>query len=379
MRIVHIYKDYAPVLGGIENHVRDLAEAQARAGHDVTVLVTQRRGLPASDEISAGVRVVRAKRWLDVQSAPIAAAFPRLVAQLTRGADIAHLHAPYPIGEACNLLFGRARRTVITWHSDIVRQKMLLRLYAPLLRRVLARADRILPTSEIYARSSPWIAPHWDKCSVAPLGIDPERFAAHPRTLARAAELRAHWTAGASDALVVLSVGRLRYYKGLDDLIRALVERRDVIAVIAGDGPMRAEWQALAESLGVAGRVRFIGSPDDDDLPACFRAADVYALPANVRAEAFGIAVLEAMASALPVVTTEVGSATSWINQDGVTGCVVPARDPAALAAALGRLRDESVRRRCGDAARARVLAEFTRERMVQRVLAAYDDMKPGF
>jgi rhamnosyl/mannosyltransferase len=125
--------------------------------------------------------------------------------------------------------------------------------------------------------------------------------------------------------------------------------------------------------------VRFIGSPDDDDLPACFRAADVYALPANVRAEAFGIAVLEAMASALPVVTTEVGSATSWINQDGVTGCVVPARDPAALAAALGRLRDESVRRRCGDAARARVLAEFTRERMVQRVLAAYDDMKPGF
>jgi len=372
MHIVHIYKDYAPVLGGIENHLRDLAEAQACAGHDVTVLVTQQRGLPASDERIAGVRVVKARRWLDVQSAPIAASFPQLVAQLTRNADIAHLHAPYPIGEACNLLCGRAHRTVVTWHSDIVRQKTLLRFYAPLLRRVLAHADRILPTSEIYARSSPWLRPHLDKCTYVPLGIDPQRFAPTARTLDRAAELRAQWTAGLDAPLVVLSVGRLRYYKGLDDLIRALVTCPNTVAVIAGDGPMRTEWQALAESLGVAARVRFVGSPSDDDLPACFRAADVYALPANVRAEAFGIAVLEAMASNLPVVTTEVGSATSWINQHGVTGCVIPPHDPAALAAALDSLRDPATRRRMGDAARARVLAEFTRALMVQRVLAAY-------
>ena len=372
MRIVHIYKDYAPVLGGIENHVRDLAEAQAIAGHEVAVLVVQRRGLPASDEILAGVRVVKAKRLLDVQSAPIALSFPHDVARLTRGADIAHLHAPYPIGEACNLLFGHARRTVITWHSDIVRQKTLLRFYAPLLRRVLTRADRILPTSEIYARSSPWISPHLAKCTVVPLGIDPQRFAPRESTLARAAELRAQWTAGDDSRLVVLSVGRLRYYKGLDDLIRALVERSDVLAVIAGDGPMRAEWQALADSLGVAERVRFVGSPSDDDLPACFRAADAYALPANVRAEAFGIAVLEAMASGLPVLTTEVGSATSWINQDGVTGYVVPPQDPPALAAALGQLQNAATRWRLGNAAAARVQTEFTRKLMVQRVEAAY-------
>jgi rhamnosyl/mannosyltransferase len=206
-----------------------------------------------------------------------------------------------------------------------------------------------------------------------PLGIDPQRFAPIERTLTRAAELRAQWTAGLDAPLVVLSVGRLRYYKGLDDLIRALVKRPDALAIIAGDGPMRAEWQALAESLGIAARVRFVGSPSDDDLPACFHAADVYALPANVRAEAFGIAVLEAMASSLPVVTTEVGSATSWINQHDVTGCVIPPRDPAALANALGQLRDPATRRRMGDAARARVLAEFTRELMVQRVLAAYE------
>ncbi len=136
MRLLHIYKDYAPVLGGIENHVRDLAEAQAQTGHEVTVLVTQIKGAAGSDALVNGVRVVKATRQLNVQSAPIALAFPALVARLSRGMDIAHLHAPYPSGEACNLVFGAARKTIITWHSDIVRQKTLLRLYAPLLRRV---------------------------------------------------------------------------------------------------------------------------------------------------------------------------------------------------------------------------------------------------
>ncbi|MCS7088441.1 MAG: glycosyltransferase [Thermoflexales bacterium] len=363
LRIVHIYKDYAPVLGGIENHIRVLAEAQARRGHHVSVLVTQRAGLPFSDTVINGVRVVKVPRQLNVQSAPISFAFPRWVRLLTRNADIAHLHAPYPIGELCNLWFGRARHTVITWHSDIVRQRTLLRFYTPWLRRVIAHADRIFPTSEVYARTSPWLQRHLDKCRVIPLGVDPQRFAppAHPPA--------------PSGVLRLLSVGRLRYYKGLDDLIRALSTLHDAEAFIVGDGPMAAAWQALARQLGVADRVHFIGEVDDEALPRWYQNADVYVIPANARAEAFGVAILEAMASGLPVISTEVGTATSWINQHGVTGFVVPPRDPQALAAAIERLRDPRLRRQMGEAARARVLAEFTEAHMLACVEAAYREL----
>lgn len=368
MRIVHIYKDYSPVRGGIENHIKLVAEAQAALGHDVTVLVTQLPGLPHADGASNGVRVVKVPRQLDVQSAPIGAAFPRWVARLTRNADIAHLHAPYPIGEACNLWFGRARRTVITWHSDIVRQKWLLRLYAPILRSVVARADAIMPTSAIYAQTSPWLRGHLDKCHIVPLGIDLTRRHAPPEP---SPSLRNRWGCP-PDALILLSVGRLRYYKGLDTPIRALPELPDVVLVIVGSGPMEAAWRALAQQLGVGERVIFAGEVSDVELPAYHRAADVYVAPANSRAEAFGIAILEAMAGGLPVISTEVGTATSWVNQHGLTGLVIPPNDPAALIAAVNALRDLETRRRMGRAAQARVQAEFTHTQMIQRIAAVY-------
>jgi glycosyltransferase involved in cell wall biosynthesis len=375
MNIVHIYKDYYPVLGGMENHIKDLAEAQVRAGHSVTVLVTQVPGKPAEQGTLNGVRVIKARRQLNVQSAPIAFSFPREVARNTSGADIVHLHAPYPIGEMCNLWFGRGRKTIISWQSDIVRQKTLLKVYAPVLRRVVARADRILPSSDIYARTSPWLRDQLHKCTAVPLGIDAGRFARTPESKQHAAALRASWLAQVPqlrDPLVLLSAGRFRYYKGLGDLIRAMPSVPNAIAVLVGNGPMETEWKSLAQSLNVADRVLFPGSPSNDALPAYFQAADVFAFPSNSRAEAFGIAMLEAMASGLPAISTEVGSATSWINQDGVTGLVIPPEDPAALARAIEQLRGPDFRAKAGNAARQRVRDEFTRERMVTRVMQAY-------
>lgn len=377
LHIVHIYKDYFPVLGGIENHIRQLAEAQVQRGHRVDVLVTSPNAAGAAETLN-GVRVTKAPRHLNVQSAPISFAFPHAVARLTAGADIVHLHAPYPIGEACNLWFGRAKRTVITWHSDIVRQKALLRLYTPVLRRVIARADAIIPTSETYARTSPWLRDHLDRCRVTPLGISVARFdPSDAERDRRRATLRQRLLAAAptvlGEPLILLSVGRLRYYKGLDDLIRAMPNLPDAVAVIVGIGPMAAEWKALAQRLGVAGRVIFAGEVSDETLPDYYHAADIYVIPANSRAEAFGIAILEAMASRLPVISTEVGTATSWINQHGVTGLVIPPRDPSAIAQAVRALGDAALRRTLGEAARHRVQAEFTLERMVARIEAIYE------
>ena len=371
MRIVHIYKDYFPVPGGIENHIKQLAEAQALAGHDVTVLVTQLPGKPASDEMLNGVHVVKTPRQMNVQSAPISVQFGKQVNVQTAGADIVHLHAPYPIGEACNLYFGRARKTLINWHSDIVRQKTLLRLYAPVLRRVIDKADLIMPTSMQYARTSPWLRDVIEKCRPVPPGIDIRTFKHDPSAgAARRESLLAG--VGVQAPLVLLSVGRLRHYKGLDTLIRALQQLPDVVSVIVGVGPMEAAWKTLAQEIGVAGRVIFAGEVSDAELPSYYSAADVFVLPSNSRAEAFGMVNLEAMGHGLPLITTEVGSATSWINEHGVTGLVVPPMDPDALAKAVEVLRDEDLRRRIGEAAHQRVIADFTVEKMVERMANVY-------
>jgi glycosyltransferase involved in cell wall biosynthesis len=390
MDILHLYKDYYPVLGGIENHIRVLAEAQADAGHRVTVLVCDPGHNTHVDTLN-GVQVIMAGRLTTAASMPLSLRQPLALARLRP--DVVHIHSPYPLGELANLLLRRARATVITHHSDVVRQRGWLRLYAPFLRRVLRAAERIIATSPRYIETSPWLRPVRDKCTVVPLGVDPVRFS--PPVEARGGRGEGADTAplqadldlrrGESTetaplrvaaAATLLFTGRLRYYKGLDTLFQALSRLPDVQLLIVGDGPMREDWERMVDDLHLAQRVTFAGEVPDEDLPGYYHGADVFVLPANARAEAFGTVLLEAMASGLPCVTTEVGTGTSWVVQDGVTGLVVPPRDPQALTNAIRSLLDDpQLRLAMGRAARARVEEEFTTERMIARVHAVYEEV----
>jgi rhamnosyl/mannosyltransferase len=363
VKILHLYKDYFPILGGIENHVKVLAEAQASAGHQVTVLVCD-PGRRTRAENMGGVRVIKAGRLATVASMPISLHQPLVL--LREHPDVIHVHSPYPLGEVSAWLLGRGIPLVLTHHSDVVRQRGWLRFYGPLLRRVLRRADRIITDSPRYLETSPWLGPVRDKCVVVPLGVDVVRFAPP--------------VAPYDGPPTLLFTGKLRYYKGLDTLLRALGGLPKVHLNVVGDGPMRSEWEALAHSLGIDNRVRFCGEMPDADLPAQYHSAHLFVLPANARAEAFGTVLLEAMASGLPCVTTEVGTGTSWVVQDGVTGRVVPPRDPAALAAAIGDLLARpSLRAEMGRAARARAVAEFAQELMVERVMQVLAELRFAF
>ncbi|MFH2010234.1 MAG: glycosyltransferase [bacterium] len=372
MRILHLYKAYPPIKGGIENTIELLAEAQAAAGHDVTVLVSSGGPRPHTESLS-GVRVIRAARLLELASTPLSPALPLHL--LRRRADIAHVHSPYPPAEVANLLCGRARRTVITYHSDVVRQQRILRLYAPLLGYVLQRADRIFPTSEPYLRRSKFLQRVADRCQVIPLGIRLAPFQSPDAT--QAARFRLAWSSGAGGVSrpVVLFVGRLRAYKGLPYLLRA-VTRLDANLAIVGDGPEYRSLRTLAEALGLADRVHFAGHLPDEELPAAYQAADVFALPSHLPSEAFGLVMVEAMASGLPVVCTELGTGTSVVNRHQETGLVVPPADPEALAGALHRLlTDEALRRKLGAAGRSRATVEFSAEVYVRRTMDAYHDV----
>ena len=366
MKILHIYKDYYPVLGGIENHVRALAEAQAQRGHEVTVLVTS-PGRATARETLNGVQVIKAGRLATVASAPLSLALFRELRRLP--ADVAHLHFPYPVGEVANELLGRARRTVLTYHSDVVRQQGWLRLYAPFLRRVLASVDRILVTSPQYLQSSPFLKPVAGKCRLVPLGIELGRFAADHSTAAQSLRRQL-------GAPLLLFVGRLRYYKGLQYLLQALKELPDAHLAVVGTGPMGTAWQALAAELGVGERVHFLGEVPDARLPVYYQAADCFVLPACERSEAYGLVQIEAMASGLPVICTELGTGTTFVNVHGETGLVVPPRDARALARACREiLAAPERRRRLGAQGRARALDQFGVETMVQRVEAVYHEV----
>ena len=401
MRIVHIYKDYPPILGGIENHVQLLAQGQAAAGHDVTVLVTNPDGRQTAVTSEQGVCVIRAGRLVTVASTPLSLALPwQLVRQRP---DVVHLHYPYPVGEVCQWLLRRGQVTVLSYHADIVRQASILRLYKPVLRRVLRWVDAIIIGSPPM-RGGAFLGEHQAKLRLIPYGISLDRFRAEP-TEVDLARLRAQLAAAfpptdsestsmdagssaplplcspapqlpgasASTQWLLLFVGRLRYYKGLDWLIRALPQINARLAVV-GIGPMAAEWKALATQEGVADRIAWLGETPDADLPALYHLADLFVLPASHASEAFGLVQVEAMAAGVPCVCTELGTGTSYVNQDGVTGRVVPPRDPGVLAAAItDLLADPTLRAHMGAAARARVAAEFDLDVMVKRELALYD------
>ena len=355
MKILHIYKDYYPVLGGIENHMRTLAEGLARRGHDVAVLVCHPEDRTDVQMLN-GVRVIRAARVRTVASTPLSLELPKLLAR--ERPDITHLQFPYPVGEVSHWLRGRHHRTVISYQSDVVRQRAIGIVYRPLMRWGLRRADSLLATSPNYVVSSPELVRLANKCLVVPIGIDVDRFAAPPRTRRTRPTL--------------LFVGRHRYYKGLDDLLRAMPDINGEL-IVAGDGPMRSAWEKLAAELELGDKVRFIGVVPDEDLPALYRCADVFVLPASARSEAYGIVLVEAMAAGLPCITTELGTGTSYVVQDGITGVVVPARTPAALADAANRLlADESLRNRMGEAGQERARREFGQEIMIDRVEAVY-------
>ncbi len=370
MRILHLYKDYYPVRGGIENHIRLLASLQQRWGCDVTVLVTS-QGSRTEEFDDAGVRVIKAGRFATPASTPLSVSFPRWVSRLS--ADVTHLHFPYPIAELSNLWWGRSARTVITYHSDVVRQKWILRAYEPFLWRVLRAADRIIATNEPYVGSSRYLRHFREKVDVVPLGIPLADFDRADGS--RVGEIRRRALGSFPDAEgVLLTVGRLRYYKGLDTLLAAM-PRVPAVLLVVGSGPMEREWKSAASRLGVDDRVRFLGEVSDDELPCYYHAADVYVSSASHRSEAFGVSLIEAMACGLPVISTELGTGTSYVNLHGVTGLVVPPRDPAALEKGIRQLlEDKSRRGELAIRARARAHSEFSAEVMVERVDRVYRD-----
>jgi glycosyltransferase involved in cell wall biosynthesis len=358
-RVLQVGKFYPPHVGGMESHLRTLCMGiRDRANVEVIVSAGGRR---TAHSVIGGIPVSRVGTLATLASAPLCPGMAREIAG--RSCDLVHLHHPNPAAFIAYLASRNRSKLVVTYHSDTVRQRVSSRLYEPVLRRVLDRADAIIATSPEYLASSPLLRRYDDRTMVIPLGTDVSAL----RSVERSEIWRVRQKFGGR---LVLSVGRLVYYKGLEYLIRAM-RAVDGTLLIVGDGPLRAQLEQLAAGLELQQRVVFLGAVDE--VGPYYHAADVFALPSCERSEAFGLVQVEAMACGTPVVNTDLRSGVTFVSPHGVTGFTVPRRNPPALAAALNRLLDDApLRSALGAAAMHRAMTEFNEERMADRTMELY-------
>jgi glycosyltransferase involved in cell wall biosynthesis len=362
LKVLHVGKFYPPHMGGIETHLQTLCR-ELRMTLDLHVIVAS-DDHNASEETLDGVAVSRLATRLSLASTPLC---PRMIARIRHsGADIVHIHLPNPAAVLAYLASGYHGRLVVTYHSDTVRQKFLGDLFEPCLHAALRRSAAIIATSPDYQRTSPVLSCYHDRCHVIPYGIAVEQFERSDQ--AAVSELWQRY----GDRLV-LSVGRLVYYKGFEYLIRAMTQVRGKLLII-GNGPLRGKLHELAASLGVRDKVIFAGEIQNEQVVPYYHAADVFALASVARSEAFGIVQIEAMAAGLPVVNTSLDSGVPFVSLHEQTGLTVPPANSWALAGAINRLLDDpDLRRSLGNAARLRARQEFALETMTTRTLALYD------
>jgi len=380
-KIAIITPTFPPYRGGMGKLAELDAKQLAELGHEVHVYRPEPRQPAAAPAQPFAVHDLRP--WFRFGNAALVPDVRRVLRQY----PLVFLHYPF-FGAAEIVAWCRrsapGTKLVIVYHMDVVGRGLLGAFFRWHTRwclpRILRTADRVIVTSFDYLNSSnaePLRKRQVKFRELAP-SVDSARFApdGKPTRLLSRYGLKA-------DDRVVLFVGgldRAHYFKGIPSLLQALMikELAGARAVIVGDGDLRPEYEKLAAKLGPAGRVVFAGGVSDEDLPDHYRLADVFAFPSVDRSEAFGVAALEALASGVPVVASDLPGVRTIVRQ-GETGFRAPPGSVSGLAAGLVRvLNDDILRRRLGAAARQMVTAEYSDEvrrkrlqQIVTEVLAA--------
>ena len=370
MRVLHLSKFFPPVSGGIETVVHELADGLSQRGVDVRVICANTRARTEHDKSKLGYPVLRTASLGRLLSTSVA---PGMLAQVRRASpdvDLIHVHMPDPMAALALFIADPTCKIVVHWHSDVMRQRIGLKLYSPLQRWLLQRADAIVCTSPAYAAASPWLQAWRDKLVVIPIGV---RGLSPPSPDEEEAVRRR-----AGGRRVVFSLGRMTRYKGFDVLIdAAAMLRDDCVIIVGGDGDLLSSYRERVRQRGLSRQIQFVGHVRPEELGAYFSVADVFCLPSTTRAEAYGVVILEAMSLGKPVVATNiVGSGVPWVNQAGVTGLNVPINDAQALVRALNTiLGDPGLARQMGASAKARFVAELNADSMVDNTLALYSKL----
>lgn len=317
MRILQVVPRYPPRTGGVETHVREVAERLVDRGHDVTVATADAGADVSTAETRNGVSVRRHRGVAPGGAFHVAPGVVRSVRNVD--ADVVHAHNYHSLPLLFAALAVDDERFVATTHyhgasASAIRDR-LLTIYRTLGRRALGRADAVVAVGD-HERDL-LRGDFGVDATVVPNGIDVGRFrGAAPRE---------------RDRPYLLTVGRLEEYKGVQHVVRALPELPEYDLLVAGSGPYADEIRAAAAEAGVADRVELLGYVPDEELPGLYAGADAYATMSSF--EAFGLSVGEALAAGTPCAVLAEGALVDWTDRPDCVGA--SDAEPETIAAAI--------------------------------------------
>jgi len=367
MRVLHFYKTYLPdSMGGIEQVIFQLCESGARHAIDSTVLTLSNNPAPGALQIRQH-QVHQARMDFQLASTGFSYSVFKQFRELAAEADVVNYHFPWPFMDLVHFFSATKKPCVVSYHSDIIRQRHLLKLYRPLMRRFLDSADRIVAASPNYFHTSDVLQDYREKTRVITYGLDKSGY---PQPEPERTE---RWRKQVGDRFF-LFVGVMRYYKGLHILLEAM-QGLNYPVVIVGAGPLEAELHAQAKALGLQ-NLHFLGRLGDEDKVALLQLSYAVVFPSHLRSEAFGISLLEGAMYGKPMISSEIGTGTSYINIHNETGLVVPPSNPQAFREAMRTLWDNPARAaEMGVKAEARYRQLFTADEMGRKWAALYEEL----
>lgn len=364
LRVLQVNKLYYPVTGGIETVVQQIAEG-LNEQTDMKVLVCRQKGKTVIQKVN-GVTIHRAGSLGVLLSMPISASFFVQLWKLSKDRDVIHFHMPFPLGDLACLLSRYKGKVVVWWHSDIVRQKKLMKLYRPIMDKFLKRADVIMVATKGHIDGSDYLSKYRSKCVIIPYGVDKKVIEKSDIYIQK--KVVKH-----NQKVNILFVGRLVYYKGCEILLQAFSQIEGAELTIIGSGELENKLKIMSIDLGISNKVHFLGQVDEKKLNKAFEDCDVFVLPSVEKSEAFGLVQIEAMSYGKPVINTNLPSGVPYVSVDGITGLTVQPNDVQALRNAINwMVVHEDERVEMGRKARERVKEHFLIENMLQKIIDIY-------
>jgi len=356
MKVLHIYKTFLPeTRGGGEQVIYTLCKGLEKFGVKSKVLCLSADPAKSVSNYN-GIEVIRYPYTINVASCPISIKLLFNFRKEAEWADIIYYHYPWPFGDILSLTLLGSRKQVVTYHSDIVKQKILKFLYYPIEQIFLSNVDKIFATSPQYAATSSNLKNFAEKTIIIPLSTDLKLYPKPDKNKCKKIKEKF--------GDFILFIGQLRYYKGLHLLIEAAKDL-DTNIVIIGKGNEETKLNEMASSLK---NVHFLGQLEEQDKVNYLESCYAFILPSHLRSEAFGVSLIEATMFGKPLISCKIETGVEYINDNGNTGLVVQP-DPMSIRHGINTLiNDKKLAKKMGKNARDRYHKLFTSDIMAEQI-----------
>lgn len=364
MKVLHIYRTcYPETKGGLEQAIRFICKGCIEHGVESTILTLGDKNKEYDFE---GTKIIVIKKDFEISSNGFSFNLFKKFRELSKESDIIHYQYPWPTGDLLSLIAPK-KPSLVSYQSDIIKQKWLKKLYWPIEQYFFSHVDKIIASSPQYAKSSENLTKYKNKVEIIPLAVDESVYPAINK------KIKDKWQQEIGNGFF-LFIGVLRYYKGLKYLLQA-AKINGLPIVIAGDGPERDALQEYISENSLS-NVKMVGFIDEDDKVALQQLSQAFIFPSHLRSEAFGISLLEAQLYSKPIISCNIGTGSSYVNRHNETGLEIEPENPEALAGAMVKLNgDKGLGVKLGQQARVRYENNFTSKLYAQNYINVYNEL----